>query len=243
MKLNAEKKKTTDSLFFAPNIIQNPQLPEAESMHAVKVLRLKAGDTIEATDGAGNFYHCEIIHPHPKNCVINILSTVSQPKTWNFHLQIAFAPTKSNNRTEWFIEKATEIGIDQFVPINCKFSERKELKIERAERVIISAMKQSKQAIMPQIQPMVSFEAFVNQPFHGQKFIAHCYDSEKQNLTDLYKRTENALIAIGPEGDFSEDEVQLAVANGFKPISLGENRLRTETACLVACHTIHVLNS
>ena len=242
MKSNAERKKATDTLFFAPDIAVNPQLPESESMHAVKVLRLKSGDCIDATDGKGCFYHCEIIQPHPKKCVVNILNRVKHPKSWNYQLQIAFAPTKSNDRIEWFAEKATEIGIDLFLPISCRFSERKELKSERIERVVIAAMKQSRQATVPLINKIITFEQFVKQPFEGQKFIAHCHKTEKEKLTNIYSKGGNALIAIGPEGDFSEQEVQLAIEYGFKPISLGSNRLRTETACLMACHTIHVLN-
>lgn len=243
MKSNAERKKATDTLFFAPDIAGNPQLPESESMHAVKVLRLKSGDYIDATDGKGYFYNCEIIQPHPKKCVVNILNRIQHPKSWDYQLQIAFAPTKSNDRIEWFAEKATEIGIDRFMPVNCRFSERKELKTERLERVVIAAMKQSLQAVMPAIDDMMVFEQFIKQPFEGQKFIAHCHETEKEKLTDIYNKGANAWIVIGPEGDFSEQEIRLAIEYGFKPVSLGTNRLRTETACLIACHTIHVLNN
>ena len=175
--------------------------------------------------------------------MIQIDEEVSQPKSWNFNLQIAFAPTKNIDRTEWFAEKATEIGIDRFSPLLCRFSERKELKTERLEKIVVSAMKQSKQAVMPVIDEIISFDQFVRQPFDGRKFIAHCYTSEKVSLPQTYRKGENVLILIGPEGDFSEEEIQKAVDFDFEPISLGENRLRTETACLVACHTTHIINN
>ena len=143
---------------------------------------------------------------------------------------------------EWFAEKATESGIDRFTPLLCRFSERKELKTERLEKIVVSAMKQSQQAVMPVIDEMNPFDLFVENPFTGRKFIAHCHPTPKTALAKTYQKGEDALILIGPEGDFSEEEIQKAVSLGFEPVSLGENRLRTETACLVACHTLHVLN-
>jgi len=146
------------------------------------------------------------------------------------------------DRIEWFVEKATEIGIDSITCLNCRFSERKEIKPARLEKILVSAMKQSQKATLPILTGMTDFKTFVNQPFYGRKFIAHCEDGDKQLLKQIYKPGENALILIGPEGDFSPEEIALALQNGFEPISLGESRLRTETAALVACHTIHVLN-
>ena len=232
----------TDNLFFAPDILQNPQLPEQESLHCARVLRMQAGDTLTVIDGQGAFYHCTLVQPHAKRCIVQINERVESPKSWNFDLHIAFAPTKNMDRNEWFIEKATEIGIDRFTPLLCRFSERKEIKTERLEKIAISAIKQSHQATLPKIDEMMSFELFVAQPFNGKKIIAHCYETEKTPLARLYTKGENALILIGPEGDFSEEEVKQAVQNGFQPVSLGENRLRTETACLAAVHTIHVIN-
>jgi 16S rRNA (uracil1498-N3)-methyltransferase len=145
-------------------------------------------------------------------------------------------------RNEWFVEKATEIGIDEITPLLCRFSERKEVKSERLRKIIISAMKQSRQAVLPCLNEMIPFQEFISMPFSGRKFIAHCYPLKKEPLTQTYRKSEDALLLIGPEGDFSEEEVQKAIEKGFQPISLGENRLRTETACLVACHTVHVLN-
>lgn len=233
----------TDTLFYCPNIRQNPQLSEQEAQHCVKVLRMKEGDKVTATDGNGFFYECTIIQAHPKHCLLSVDTERAHPKSWNNNIHLAFAPTKNMDRNEWFVEKATEIGIDRITPLSCRFSERKEIKTKRLEKIAIAAMKQSQQAVLPVIDEMTSFMNFISQPFDGQKFIAHCYDSDKKQLAQDYKKGENALILIGPEGDFSEDEVQKAIENGFEPISLGENRLRTETACLAAVHTIHVINT
>lgn len=243
MKLNEEKaKKETDFLFFAPDIRITHQLPEQESRHCVKVLRMTEGDNIMVVDGKGHLFECTIVQAHHKHTAVSINKETSTSKTWSFNLHIAFAPTKNMDRNEWFTEKATEIGIDRISPLLCHFSERKEMRQDRLEKTAVSAMKQSKQTNVPQIDEMTSFESFVKQPFDGQKYIAHCYNNEKNPLTKVYKKEQNALVLIGPEGDFSEKEVEMAIENGFTPISLGDNRLRTETACLVACHTIHVLN-
>ncbi len=146
------------------------------------------------------------------------------------------------DRNEWFVEKATEIGIDRITPLLCKHSERKDIKPQRIEKILVSAMKQSQKAILPQFDNILVFNEFVKEEFDGQKFIAHCYEGEKPLLNDIYGKGRDALILIGPEGDFSEDEVKAAIENGFEEISLGKSRLRTETAALAACHTIHVLN-
>jgi 16S rRNA (uracil1498-N3)-methyltransferase len=231
-----------DTIFYSSGIRHLQQLPEQESLHCTKVLRMKEGDQLTVTDGKGFFFLCTLIQAHPKHCIVSIDAEVAQPKTWNFNLHIAFAPTKNIDRMEWFAEKATESGIDRFTPLLCRFSERKELKTERLEKIVVSAMKQSQQAVMPIIDEMNPFHLFVEKPFAGRKFIAHCHPSPKTALAKTYQKREDALILIGPEGDFSEEEIQKAVSLGFEPVSLGENRLRTETACLVACHTLHVLN-
>lgn len=230
------------TIFFAPDILNNPELPFEEAQHCIKVLRKKENDEIFLTDGKGFFYDAEIIQANPKHCVVNIVNAIQHPKGWNFNLQIAFAPTKNTDRIEWFAEKATEIGIDHFSPLLCQHSERKEIKAQRIEKIFVSAMKQSQKALLPQLDNMISFSEFIKQTFDGQKFIAHCYPQEKSLLKDVYQKGENVLILIGPEGDFSEKEVEEALCNGFKPVSLGESRLRTETAALVACHTMHLLN-
>jgi len=230
------------TIFFTPNILSDSELPYEEALHCIKVLRKKEGDSIFLTDGRGHFYDAEITQANPKHCIVNILKTIEEPKGWNFNLQIAFAPTKNIDRVEWFAEKATEIGIDRLSPILCQHSERKEIKNQRVEKILVSAMKQSQKALLPQLDEIRTFQELIRQDFSGQKFIAHCYSGEKKLLKDVYKKGGNALILIGPEGDFSEKEVEEALLNGFTPISLGESRLRTETAALVACHTIHVLN-
>ena len=231
-----------ENIFFCPEILQNPILPEQESQHCAKVLRMKEGDLLTVTDGEGSFYECRLQLSHPKKSVVTILRQWEEPRKRSFMIQLAFGPTKQMDRNEWFVEKATEIGVDRFTPILGNFSERKEIKRERLTKIAISAMKQSQQARLPLIDEMRPFSELVAQPFNGRKFIAHCYDTPKNALAQSYRKGEDVLILIGPEGDFSEQEVAEAINNGFEPVSLGETRLRTETACLVATHTIHVLN-
>lgn len=229
-------------LFYTPDIALTAELPEEEAGHCIRVLRLAEGDEIRLTDGKGYFYRAAIRRAHPKHCEVDILESWPQPPLWPFKLHIAVAPTKNMDRMEWFVEKATEIGIDEITCLNCRFSERREIKPARLEKILVSAMKQSLKATLPHLTGMTDFKAFVTQPFEGRKFIAHCEEEEKTPLKQAYRPGENALILIGPEGDFSPEEIALALAHGFEPISLGESRLRTETAALVACHTIHVIN-
>lgn len=229
-------------IFYTPDIAISAELPEEEGAHCIRVLRLVEGDEILLTDGKGAFYKATISRAHAKHCEVSIRETWQQPALWNFGLHIAVAPTKNMDRMEWFAEKATEIGIDSITCLNCRFSERKEIKPARLEKILISAMKQSQKATLPRVSGMTDFRSFVSQPFEGRKFIAHCEDGDKTLLKQTYHPGEHALILIGPEGDFSPEEIELALKNGFEPISLGESRLRTETAALVACHTIHVLN-
>jgi len=229
-------------LFYAPDISGHPQLPEPEAQHCLKVLRMQVGDIVHITDGKGNFYKAAIAEAHPKHCRLDILETIPQQPAWEGQIAIAVAPAKNIERTEWFAEKATEIGIDRIVFLNCRFSERKEIKPERINKVLISAMKQSLKARLPELQAMTDFKKFIMQPFEGQKFIAHCYPGEKPLLSKVYHPNENVLTLIGPEGDFSEEEIELAINHGFVPVSLGESRLRTETAALTACQIIHIVN-
>lgn len=230
-------------IFYTPDIASTAELPEEESKHCVKVLRLAEGDELMLADGAGTFYHAVITLAHPKRCGVEIVETIPAPSSWGFHLHIAIAPTKNLDRMEWFAEKCTEIGVDAVTPLRCRFSERKELKIERLQKILISAMKQSLKAVCPHLDEMTDFKEFISTPFDGDKYIAHCHDEgERVSLAESYKSGRNALILIGPEGDFSPEEVQMAIDNGFQPISLGDSRLRTETAGVVACHTCHVVN-
>lgn len=230
------------TIFYAPDILTTSILPEEESMHCVRVLRMKEGDEILITDGKGYFYDSVITLANPKKCMVEVENAIESPKSWDFNLHIAFAPTKNIDRVEWFIEKATEIGVDRLTPLLCSYSERKQIKYERLEKIIVSAMKQSQKAILPQLDGLTAFSDFIRRDISGQKLIAHCYESEKSRLKDIYIKGKDVLILIGPEGDFSEDEVATAISNGYDAISLGESRLRTETAALVACHSIHALN-
>lgn len=217
-------------------------MPESESQHCARVLRKKEGDSLFITDGKGYFYRAKLLQANPKSCVVTIEEEMEQPKGWDYNLQIAFAPTKNLDRMEWFVEKATEIGIDTFSPLKCRYSERKNINATRLEKIMVSAMKQSQKSKLPQCDDIIKFKEFIKQPFEGQKFIAHCYDSIKTPITQICKRDTNTLILIGPEGDFSEEEIAKSIEHGFTPISLGDSRLRTETAALVACHTVHVIN-
>lgn len=229
-------------VFYTPEIKEKPELPEDEARHCIRVLRLSPGDELFLTDGKGCFYKAEISTVSGKRCLVNILETIPQERLWSCHLHIAMAPTKNMDRTEWFVEKATEIGFDELTFLNCRFSERKVIKNERIEKILVSAIKQSLKATLPQLNEMEDFNKFIARRFKGQKYIAHCYEGDKPLLKDVLKRGENALVLIGPEGDFSKEEVEKAEANGFVSISLGKSRLRTETAALVACHTLNLIN-
>lgn len=229
-------------VFYTPDIQTSAELPEEEAAHAVRVLRLQAGDEVTLTDGKGNFYRAEISTATNKRCLVNILETISQEPLWSGHLHIAMAPTKNMDRTEWFAEKATEIGLNELTFLNCRFSERKVIKTERIAKILVSAIKQSLKARLPRLNEMTDFNTFITQPRDGQKFIAHCYEGEKPLLKEVIRKGEDALVLIGPEGDFSEEEVKKAIDHGFVPISLGKSRLRTETAALVACHIMNLQN-
>lgn len=229
-------------VFYTPDIRTKAELPEEEAQHCIRVLRLTTRDEITLTDGKGNFYRAEISAASNKRCLVNIIETVYQQPLWPCHLHIAMAPTKNMDRNEWFAEKATEIGFDELTFLNCRFSERKVIKTERIEKILVSAMKQSLKARLPQLNEMTDFDKFIARDFKGQKFIAHCYEGEKPLLRDALHKGEDALVLIGPEGDFSEEEVKKAIEKGFIPISLGKSRLRTETAALVACHTMNLMN-
>ena len=224
-------------VFYTPDIQERAELPEEEAAHAIRVLRLQTGDEIMLTDGKGNFYRAGITATGGKRCLVNILEVQPQEPLWKGHLHIAMAPTKNMDRTEWFAEKATEIGLDELTFLNCRHSERKVIKTERINKILVSAIKQSLKARLPKLNDMTDFDSFIRQSFPGQKFIAHCYPGEKPLLKDIVQPGEDALVLIGPEGDFSEEEVAGAEACGFTSISLGRSRLRTETAALVACHT------
>ena len=231
-----------EQLFYAPDIASEHVLPEDESVHCVRVLRLKEGDSITITDGKGFLYNATLENIHLKHCRVNIMEQLPQNPLWNYSIHIAVAPAKNIDRMEWFVEKATEIGINYITFLRCHHSERREIKLQRLNKIAVSAMKQSQKTLLPQINEMIDFNKFISQKLDGQKMIAHCADDNKQLITELYKPNNNALILIGPEGDFSNEEINTAISAGFVPVTLGKSRLRTETAALAACNTIHVLN-
>jgi len=254
------------TLFYVPNLISGSVLPEEESLHAIKVLRLSVGDKIGVVDGKGSYHIAKITVPHHKHCGFEIVETQHDYGKRNYKLHIAIAPTKNIERLEWFIEKATEIGIDEITPIVCRYSERKSIKEERFEKIIVSASKQSVKAFFPKLNPLCTFEEFLVKYDASQKFIAHCYTSPQPSpeemettkneliiinqqsifnrklLKDEISKSANILILIGPEGDFSLEEVEKAISMNYLPISLGESRLRTETAGVVACTTVAIVN-
>jgi 16S rRNA (uracil1498-N3)-methyltransferase len=231
------------NIFFQSDLSNKyNNLNEEESRHCMKVLRLREGDVINLIDGKGTFCEAVIKKADPRKCEFEILKTIPEYNKRKFRLTVAIAPTKNIERLEWFLEKATEIGIDQIIPVICRYSERKEMKTERLEKIIISAVKQSQKAYLPKLENVIKFEDFIKKPFQGKKFIAHCYNEEKKSLKDEITQGENVLICIGPEGDFSPSEIDMALNSGFIPVSLGNSRLRTETAGLVACHTANLLN-
>ena len=228
---NSEIKNGDSNFFF----------DKEESKHIVKVLRKKESDKIFITNGLGYLFESEIILASEKKCEVKIIKeTFQQPDT--FYTHIAVAPTKMNDRLEWFLEKATEIGIHEITPIICDHSERKIYKIDRAEKIIQAAMKQSLHYYLPKINEPISLSQFVKSNIDGQKFIAHCEETDKKSFQKEIAKNEKVTILIGPEGDFSTKEINLAIANQFIPVTLGNTRLRTETAALVACHTIALLN-
>ena len=230
-------------LFYTPEISNEKTytLNESESKHAIRVLRLKENDKLTLVNGKGTFFNAIISDGNPKKCKVDIIKK-SEKKKGSPNLHIALAPTKNNDRTEWFIEKCTGIGISEITPILCKHSERKKIKQERFVKTAISAMKQSLKATLPVVNELSTFKDFVKIPFEGKKYIAHCYSENQKHYKEIYKKGENSLILIGPEGDFSPEEVKLAIEKGFEPITFGTSRLRTETAGIMACAIFNLLN-
>jgi 16S rRNA (uracil1498-N3)-methyltransferase len=228
-------------LFFIEKPESKIVLSKEESKHATKVLRKKEGDILNFTDGKGGFYKAEITVADTKKCRLQIISSKQKPKQHNYHLHIAIAPTKNMDRYEWFLEKATEIGIDEITPIICDHSERKVLKTERCNRILLAAMKQSLKFHLPKLNEAISLKEFLKQDLEGNKYIAHCEDGNKTELRKEEKANKTTVL-IGPEGDFSTSEIKIALQNQFKAVNLGTSRLRTETAGILAVHTINILN-
>ena len=231
-------------IFYTPDITQNTYtLNEEESKHCVRVLRLPIGALVNLVDGRGGFYTAEITSNNPKKVSLSILKVETEYHKRNHYLHIAVAPTKNIDRIEWFLEKATELGIDEITPMITDRSERRVVKEDRLNKVITAAVKQSIKAYHPLLNESVSFSKFLNSPLEGEKLIAHCIDSEdKKYISNLIVPHQKYLILIGPEGDFTPEEVNLALNKGFKQLTLGDNRLRTETAALSVCFEINYLN-
>ena len=232
-------------LFYAPEItLPRYTLSEEESKHCIRVLRMCCGDELHITDGRGTMYRCKIVDDNVKRCMVEVIDQQNEFEKLPYELTIGVAPTKNIDRLEWFLEKATEVGISAVYPLLCEHSERKEIKHEREERVITSAVKQSLKAYHPTLHPMTPFRQLAAMPFDGDKYIAHCNSEfgEREYLGRLIKKGGNTLILIGPEGDFSPEEINFALQNGFKAISLGKERLRTETAALVATVVTATIN-
>lgn len=232
-------------LFYNPHInteLKTLSFDKEESRHIVKALRKSDGDELNITDGKGKLFKVEILQAHDKKCIVELKSWIEKPKPWDYYLHVAIAPTKMNDRFEWFLEKATEIGIDEVTPILCEHSERKQVKIERLEKVILSAMKQSLKFQRPVLNEPKKFVDFISEKDWDLGLIAHCGDDLKKDMKSYFPMRGKITILIGPEGDFSLSEIDLALRQGIKPVTFGENRLRTETAGIIACSHTALLN-
>ncbi len=232
--------------FYCPDIADTLTLGEEDSKHCVRVMRMAEGDTIEVVDGNGTLYTCRITMAHPKRCAIEVLDKEVQTPHWGHRIVLAIAPTKNLDRIEWLVEKCVEMGIDRIIPLRCHNSERTVLKTERLKKIMVAAMKQSLKATLPQLDEMTPLEQVVAEPFEGTRCIAYCDAmlprEQRRTLADVYRPGSDVMVLIGPEGDFSPDEVQAATAAGFAPVTLGESRLRTETAGLMAVAAVHALD-
>ena len=224
--------------FYVPDAATSHELPPDEAMHALRVLRLQSGDEMMLMDGVGNFYRAEVTLAHTKHCLYDIKEIMPQQPQWLGHIHLAIAPTKMMERMEWLTEKAVEVGVDEISFLNCQFSERRIVKLPRLDKIVIAATKQSHKAWKTVLNGITPFKDFIAQPREGGKYIAHCYEEiQRISLFDLLRQTntpQDATVLIGPEGDFSIDEVRYAVANGYQSVHLGPSRLRTETAGLSA---------
>ena len=233
--------------FYCPDIADTLTLGEEDSKHCVKVLRMTGGDLIEIVDGNGNLYTCRITMAHPKRCAVEVVERVEQLPHWGCRIVLGIAPTKHLDRMEWLAEKCVEMGVDRIVPLRCHNSERTVLKTDRLKKIMVSAMKQSLKATLPQLDELTPVEQLMREPFDGVRCIAYCDEllprEQRQTLASAYKPGSDVMVLIGPEGDFSPEEVQVARESGFAPVTLGDSRLRTETAGMMAVAFIHALNS
>lgn len=229
--------------FYAPDIAATLTLPESDSQHSVRVLRMREGDSLEVVDGKGTLYTCTLVDAHPKHAAVEIEGSRDLPLFWNHWIIIAVAPTKNMDRMEWMTEKLTEMGVNRIIPLLCRHSERKEIKTERLEKIAVSAMKQSLKAWLPEISPMTPVKEVLRGFKDYRRLICYCDESTPRTyIGHTYRPDEPIIVMIGPEGDFSPEEVELAVAEGWEPVTLGDTRLRTETAAIAACQTIHTVD-
>ena len=224
--------------FYVPDASHQKELPKEEAQHALRVLRMQVGDEMFLMDGCGTFYQAEITAANTKHCLYNIRQAMPQEATWNGHIHLAIAPTKMTDRMEWMTEKCTEIGFDELSFLRCQFSERTTIRTDRVEKIVVGAVKQSRKAWKPVVNELTKFSDFIHAPRQGRKFIAHCYDEiDRTDLFQVLQQTpkeQDVTILIGPEGDFSIEEVREAISQGYESITLGNSRLRTETAGLMA---------
>jgi 16S rRNA (uracil1498-N3)-methyltransferase len=229
-------------LFYKPDILENNVLSEEESKHCIKVLRMQEGHTLQLIDGNGGFYTARIIDSHYKRCKIEIIEETQNFEKRDYYIHIAIAPTKNLDRMEWFVEKCVEIGVNEITFLASNHCERKVLKLERLQKIAISAMKQSLKAYLPILNELIPFDKFVKNNQQSSKMIAHLEEDDRKNIQSIEHKEANYCILIGPEGDFSSNEIKLAYENGFQAVTLGNSRLRTETAGIVACHSLNLLH-
>jgi 16S rRNA (uracil1498-N3)-methyltransferase len=231
------------NIFFTPDIAgKHYTLEESESKHCVKVLRKSQGDRLILVDGEGGWYEAFITDPNPKRCKVEVVQEIKQYEKRDYSLHLVVAPTKNIDRFEWMIEKATEIGVDEITPLLCEHSERKQVNIERLQKVMVSAIKQSVKAYLPRLNNLTNFDTFLSRSDDAKKFIAHCDEGNKKHLFSEVRKNEKVIVLIGPEGDFSPAEIEKARAFGFLEVSLGKSRLRTETAGVVVCEVVNLVN-
>lgn len=229
--------------FYSPDIETTLRLPESDSRHCCRVLRMQPGDSVAVVDGRGTRFTCRLLDNNAKHAAVEIVERESILPVWKNEITVMVAPTKHNDRMEWLVEKLVEIGINRFVPVKCRYSERKEINRERIEKIAVSAMKQSLKATLPDIEEMMPLKTAVERFDAEQRFVGYCDDRvERKLLARQYTPGADVNLLIGPEGDFSPEEIEMLIGQGFQPVTMGDNRLRTETAALVAATTVHVIN-
>lgn len=229
--------------FYAPDIETSLTLPQSDSQHAVRVLRMNVGDRLEVIDGKGHRFSCVLVDAHPKHAAVEVIDKTDMPLSWQQNIIAAVAPTKHLDRMEWMVEKLTELGINRIIPLLCRRSERKEIKTERLEKIAVSAMKQSLKSVLPVISPMTPVMEVIRDFGQSQRFVAYCdTETPRIDLAKAYRPQSDTVIMIGPEGDFAPEEIRFALDSGWQAVTLGNNRLRTETAAVSAVDTFHIID-